>query len=83
MVVTGKGAELGVLFIEGEHSENAGKSNVVILDKTGTLLGNLKYRMFIFIKRLRRLLKYVVKYKLVVDFYIPFVTFFLEGENFG
>ena len=37
MVGTGKGAELGVLFKNSEALERAGKVNVVVLDKTGTI----------------------------------------------
>ena len=37
MVGTGKGAELGILFKNSEALERAGKVNIVVLDKTGTL----------------------------------------------
>src|SRR4029450_2063926 len=37
MVGTGKGAEAGILFRNSEALERAGKVNVVILDKTGTI----------------------------------------------
>lgn len=37
MVGTGKGAELGILFRNSEALERAGKVDVVILDKTGTV----------------------------------------------
>jgi Cu+-exporting ATPase len=37
MVGSGKGAELGILFRNSEALERAGKVNVVVLDKTGTL----------------------------------------------
>jgi Cu+-exporting ATPase len=37
MVGTGKGAELGILFRSSEALERAGKVNVVVLDKTGTV----------------------------------------------
>src|SRR5688572_22717452 len=37
MVGTGKGAELGILFKNSEALERAGKVNVVVLDKTGTI----------------------------------------------
>ncbi len=37
MVGTGKGAELGILFRNGEALEHAQAANAVILDKTGTL----------------------------------------------
>ena len=37
MVGTGKGAEMGVLFKNSEALERAGKVNVVVLDKTGTI----------------------------------------------
>jgi Cu+-exporting ATPase len=37
MVGSGKGAELGILFRSSEALERAGKINVVVLDKTGTL----------------------------------------------
>lgn len=37
MVGTGKGAELGILFRSSEALERAGKVNVVVLDKTGTI----------------------------------------------
>jgi Cu+-exporting ATPase len=37
MVGTGKGAENGLLFRSGEALERAGKVNVVVLDKTGTV----------------------------------------------
>ncbi|HEX9013984.1 MAG TPA: copper-translocating P-type ATPase, partial [Anaerolineaceae bacterium] len=37
MVGTGKGAELGLLFRSGEALERAGRVNVVVLDKTGTI----------------------------------------------
>jgi len=37
MVGSGKGAELGVLFKSSEALERAGKVNVVVLDKTGTI----------------------------------------------
>ncbi len=37
MVGTGKGAEKGILFRTGEALERAGKTDVVVLDKTGTI----------------------------------------------
>jgi len=37
MVGTGKGAELGILFRNSEALERAGRVNVVVLDKTGTI----------------------------------------------
>ncbi|MGQ9489948.1 MAG: heavy metal translocating P-type ATPase [Anaerolineae bacterium] len=37
MVGTGRGAELGILFRTSEALERAGRVNVVVLDKTGTL----------------------------------------------
>jgi P-type Cu+ transporter len=37
MVGTGKGAELGILFRSSEALERAGRVNVVVLDKTGTI----------------------------------------------
>ena len=37
MVGTGKGAEIGILFRNSEALEGAGKVNVVVLDKTGTI----------------------------------------------
>lgn len=37
MVGTGKAAELGILFRTSEALERAGKINVVVLDKTGTI----------------------------------------------
>ncbi|MCB9109645.1 MAG: copper-translocating P-type ATPase [Anaerolineales bacterium] len=37
MVGTGKGAEVGILFRNSESLERAGKVNVVVLDKTGTI----------------------------------------------
>jgi Cu+-exporting ATPase len=37
MVGTGRGAELGILIKGGEVLERAGKLNIVLLDKTGTL----------------------------------------------
>lgn len=37
MVGTGKGAEAGILFRSSEALERAGKVNVVVLDKTGTI----------------------------------------------
>ncbi len=37
MVGTGKGAELGILFRNSEALERAGKVNLVVLDKTGTI----------------------------------------------
>jgi Cu+-exporting ATPase len=37
MVGTGKGAEMGILFRTSEALERAGRVNVVILDKTGTI----------------------------------------------
>jgi len=37
MVGTGKGAELGVLFKSSEALERAGRVNIVVLDKTGTI----------------------------------------------
>jgi len=37
MVGTGKGAEVGILFRSSEALERAGRVNVVILDKTGTI----------------------------------------------
>ena len=37
MVGTGKGAELGILIKSSEALERAGKINVVVLDKTGTI----------------------------------------------
>src|SRR5271157_861325 len=37
MVGTGKGAEIGILFRSGESLERAGKVNIIVLDKTGTI----------------------------------------------
>ncbi|HET7558701.1 MAG TPA: copper-translocating P-type ATPase, partial [Limnochordia bacterium] len=37
MVGTGRGAEAGILFRGGEHLEAAGRLDVIVLDKTGTL----------------------------------------------
>lgn len=37
MVGTGRGAEMGILFRSGEALERAGKTEVVVLDKTGTI----------------------------------------------
>jgi len=37
MVGTGKGAEMGILFRNSEALERAGRVNVVVLDKTGTI----------------------------------------------
>jgi len=37
MVGTGKGAEIGILFRSSEALERAGKVNVIVLDKTGTI----------------------------------------------
>jgi len=37
MVGTGKGAELGILFRSGEGLERAGKTRMIVLDKTGTI----------------------------------------------
>jgi Cu+-exporting ATPase len=37
MVGTGRGAEMGILFRSSEALERAGKVNVVVLDKTGTI----------------------------------------------
>jgi len=37
MVGSGKGAEIGILFRSSEALERAGKVNIVILDKTGTI----------------------------------------------
>jgi Cu+-exporting ATPase len=37
MVGSGKGAEIGILFRSSEALERAGKVNVVVLDKTGTI----------------------------------------------
>ncbi len=37
MVGTGKGAEMGILFKNGEALEKAGSLNTVVLDKTGTI----------------------------------------------
>ena len=37
MVGTGKGAEVGILFRNSEALERAGKVNIVVLDKTGTI----------------------------------------------
>ncbi len=37
MVGTGKGAEMGILFRSSEALERAGRVNVVVLDKTGTI----------------------------------------------
>ncbi len=37
MVGSGKGAEMGILFRNSEALERAGKVNVVVLDKTGTI----------------------------------------------
>lgn len=37
MVGTGRGAEMGILFRSGEALERAGKTDVVVLDKTGTI----------------------------------------------
>lgn len=37
MVGTGKGAEAGILFRSGEALERAGRTDLVVLDKTGTI----------------------------------------------
>ena len=37
VVGTGRGAEMGILFRSGEALERAGKTDVVVLDKTGTI----------------------------------------------
>src|SRR5699024_10911171 len=37
MVVTGKGAEQGILFKGGEHVEKTHQLDTIILDKTGTI----------------------------------------------
>ena len=37
MVGSGKGAEIGILFRSSEALERAGKVNIVVLDKTGTI----------------------------------------------
>jgi Cu+-exporting ATPase len=37
MVGTGKGAEMGILFKNGDALESAGRVNSIILDKTGTI----------------------------------------------
>ena len=37
MVGTGKGAESGILFRTSEALERAGRVNVVVMDKTGTI----------------------------------------------
>lgn len=37
MVATGKSAELGLLFKNAESLENLHKTNVILLDKTGTI----------------------------------------------
>jgi Cu+-exporting ATPase len=37
MVGTGKGAEMGILFKNGEALEKAGQINTIVLDKTGTI----------------------------------------------
>ena len=37
MVGTGKGAETGILLRSGEALERAGKIDIVVLDKTGTI----------------------------------------------
>lgn len=37
MVGTGRGAEMGILFRSSEALERAGKTDVVVLDKTGTI----------------------------------------------
>jgi len=37
MVGTGKGAEMGILFKSSEALEQAGRVNIVVLDKTGTI----------------------------------------------
>ena len=37
MVGTGKGAEMGILFKNGDALESAGRVNTIILDKTGTI----------------------------------------------
>ena len=37
MVGTGRGAELGILFRSSEALERAGRVNIVVLDKTGTI----------------------------------------------
>jgi Cu+-exporting ATPase len=48
MVGTGKGAENGILFKSGEALEQAGKANVVVLDKTGTITKGLPTVVSIF-----------------------------------
>ena len=37
MVGSGKGAKMGILFKNGEAIEETGKTNIVVLDKTGTI----------------------------------------------
>ncbi len=48
MVGTGRGASMGILYKSAESVENAGKIDVVVLDKTGTVTEGKAKRLRIF-----------------------------------